>query len=97
MKRNWPSSARKWPGPRWPGELLMKIKNPLTPIQLSAEHILKVHEDQHPDFDRILQESISYIISEVENLRRIAQEFMTLARESEAHREQFDLAGLIEE
>jgi len=74
-----------------------EIKNPLTPIQLSAEHILKVHEDQHPDFDRILRESISYIISEVENLRRIAQEFMTLARESEAHREKFELAGVVEE
>jgi len=59
-----------------------EIKNPLTPIQLSAEHILKVHADRHPDFDRVLQESISYIISEVENLRRIAAEFMTIAREA---------------
>jgi len=74
-----------------------EIKNPLTPIQLSAEHILKVHEDQHPEFDRILRESISYIISEVENLRRIAQEFMTVARESDTHLEKFDLANLVEE
>ena len=74
-----------------------EIKNPLTPIQLSAEHILKVHEDQHPEFDRILKESISYIISEVENLRRIAQEFMTIARESDSHREKFDLVELVEE
>ncbi len=74
-----------------------EIKNPLTPIQLSAEHILKVHEDQHPEFDRILKESISYIISEVENLRRIAQEFMTIARESDSHREKFDLVKLVEE
>ncbi|MCX8159313.1 MAG: ATP-binding protein [Candidatus Saccharicenans sp.] len=72
-----------------------EIKNPLTPIQLSAEHILKVHADRHPDFDRVLQESISYIISEVENLRRIAGEFMTLARESGAIREKFDLKDLM--
>ncbi|MDD8019822.1 MAG: ATP-binding protein [Acidobacteriota bacterium] len=74
-----------------------EIKNPLTPIQLSAEHILKVHEDRHPEFDQILKESISYIISEVENLRRIAQEFMTFARESGSVRENFDLANLVKE
>lgn len=72
-----------------------EIKNPLTPIQLSAEHILKVHADRHPDFDRVLQESISYIISEVENLRSIAAEFMTIARESGAVREKFDLKELV--
>jgi len=74
-----------------------EIKNPLTPIQLSAEHILKVHADKHPNFDRILQESISYIISEVENLRRIAQEFITIARESGTLKEPFDLKALIVE
>lgn len=59
-----------------------EIKNPLTPIQLSAEHVLKVYEDKRGDFDRTLRESISYIISEVENLRHIAQEFMELARDT---------------
>jgi len=72
-----------------------EIKNPLTPIQLSAEHILKVHADRHPDFDRVLQESISYIISEVENLRRIAGEFMTIARESGTIREKLNLKELV--
>ncbi|MGQ9801234.1 MAG: sensor histidine kinase [Candidatus Saccharicenans sp.] len=74
-----------------------EIKNPLTPIQLSAEHILKVHSDKHPDFDRVLQESISYIISEVENLRRIAGEFMTIARESGTIKTKFDLKELVQE
>lgn len=74
-----------------------EIKNPLTPIQLSAEHILKVHSDKHPDFERILQESVSYIISEVENLRRIAGEFMTIARENGTIKTRFDLRELIKE
>lgn len=72
-----------------------EIKNPLTPIQLAAEHILKVHADRHPEFDRVLKESISYIISEVENLRKIAAEFMTIARESGTIREKFDLKDLV--
>jgi signal transduction histidine kinase len=72
-----------------------EIKNPLTPIQLSAEHILKVHEDKSKDFDQALKESASYIIKEVENLRKIAQEFLELSREATLHKEAFDLKEII--
>jgi len=72
-----------------------EIKNPLTPIQLSAEHLLKVYEDRRGDFDRALKESLSYIISEVENLKRIAQDFMELARDSSLRREALDLRDVV--
>jgi len=74
-----------------------EIKNPLTPIRLSAEHILRVYEDQRTDFGLALKESASYIISEVENLRRIAQEFLELSRETALKKELFDLRSLIHE
>ncbi|MBP1661389.1 MAG: kinE 2, partial [Candidatus Aminicenantes bacterium] len=74
-----------------------EIKNPLTPIQLSAEHVLKVYEDKRGDLDTALKESMSYIISEVENLRRIAQEFMEIARDTTVHKEPVDLRALLEE
>lgn len=88
QKVAWTEMARK---------VAHEIKNPLTPIQLSAEHILKVYEDKHPEFDRMLKESISYIISEVDNLRRIAQEFMTIARESGTVKDRFNLKVVIQE
>ncbi len=72
-----------------------EIKNPLTPIQLSAEHLLKVYEDRRGDFDRALRESLSYIISEVENLRRIAQDFMELARDTSLRRDLVDLRHVV--
>lgn len=74
-----------------------EIKNPLTPIQLSAEHLLRVYEDQREDFEKAIKESISYIITEVENLRRIAQEFLELSRASSLKKEPFDLRGVLEE
>jgi signal transduction histidine kinase len=74
-----------------------EIKNPLTPIQLSAEHVLKVYEDKRGDLDKALKESMSYIISEVENLRRIAQEFMEIARDTTVRKEPVDLRVLLEE
>ena len=74
-----------------------EIKNPLTPIQLSAEHVLKVYEDKRGDLDKTLKESMSYIIGEVENLRRIAQDFMEIARDTTVRKEPVDLRGLLEE
>ncbi len=74
-----------------------EIKNPLTPIQLSAEHILKVYEDKPEDLDRILKESASYIIKEVENLRKIAQEFLEFSKEIPIHKEQIDLKKIIQQ
>lgn len=74
-----------------------EIKNPLTPIQLSAEHILKVYEDRRGDFDQALRESLSYIIGEVENLRRIATEFMEIARNTTVRKEPVDLRAILDE
>ncbi len=74
-----------------------EIKNPLTPIQLAAEHLLTVYEDKRGDFEKTLRESLSYIITEVEALRRIAQDFMELAREPARRSEDFDLRAVLEE
>ena len=74
-----------------------EIKNPLTPIQLSAEHILRVYDDKSGDFEKALRESASYIIGEVENLRRIAQEFLELSRVTSLTKEIFDLREVIGE
>jgi signal transduction histidine kinase len=74
-----------------------EIKNPLTPIQLSAEHVLKVYADKRGDLDKTLRESMSYIIGEVENLRRVAQEFMEIARDTTVRKEPLDLRAVVEE
>jgi signal transduction histidine kinase len=87
-KAAWAEMARK---------VAHEIKNPLTPIQLSAEHLLRVYEDGRGDFELALRESLSYIVGEVENLRRIAQEFLETSKEAIAHRETFDFAEFVRE
>jgi len=74
-----------------------EVKNPLTPIQLSVEHLLKVYEDKKGDFEKALKESTAYIISEVENLRKIAQEFLEISKETALEKEYFDLKTVIQE
>ena len=85
-KAAWAEMARK---------VAHEIKNPLTPIQLSAEHILRVYQDKRDDFEEVLQQSIAYITSEVDNLRRTAQEFLELAREASLQKEPIDLKVFI--
>jgi signal transduction histidine kinase len=85
-KAAWAEMARK---------VAHEIKNPLTPIQLSAEHILRVYQDKREDFEQVLQQSIAYITSEVENLRRTAQEFLELAREASLQKESLDMKEFI--
>jgi signal transduction histidine kinase len=74
-----------------------EIKNPLTPIQLSAEHLLRVYEDRREDFEKTLKESTSYIVSEVENLRKIAQEFLETSRQATVKKSPINLKGLLED
>lgn len=74
-----------------------EIKNPLTPIQLSVEHLRRVYEDGRGDFGKALKESTAYIIGEVENLRRIAQEFLELSKATVLKKEMFDLKDVVHE
>ena len=57
-----------------------EIKNPLTPMKLSAQHLQQAWRDKHPKFDRILEESTETIVDRCEALRRIAIEFSDYAR-----------------
>ena len=57
-----------------------EIKNPLTPIQLSAQRLRKKFDEKSPDFNNVFEESTSVIISEVGTLKRMVDEFSKYAR-----------------
>ena len=52
-----------------------EIKNPLTPMKLAAQQILKAWKDRHPDLEKILERGGETIVRQVENLGRIASDF----------------------
>ena len=56
-----------------------EIKNPLTPVQLSAEHLLRVHADRGEPLSPVLESCVSSILQQVHLLRRIASEFSSFA------------------
>ena len=57
-----------------------EIKNPLTPIQLSAQRLRKKFFDKAPDFERIFDDSTQVIINEVSSLKQMVDEFSKFAR-----------------
>jgi nitrogen fixation/metabolism regulation signal transduction histidine kinase len=56
-----------------------EIKNPLTPIQLSAEHLQRVHVDRGRPLSPVVEECLGTILGQVRLLRQIAGEFSSFA------------------
>jgi len=76
--------------------LAHEIKNPLTPIQLSAER-LRRHFGQAPDATRALvEECASTIIAEVESLKGLVDEFSQFARMPAPRAVLTDVHGLLD-
>jgi len=67
----WSDIARK---------LIHEIKNPLTPIRLSAERLYRRYEENHPEFPIIVKDATNTIIEEVNILMNMLSEFSKFAR-----------------
>jgi two-component system, NtrC family, nitrogen regulation sensor histidine kinase NtrY len=52
-----------------------EIKNPLTPIRLGVQHLRRARGDRRVDFDRILEQNVGRILSEIDRLDEIARSF----------------------
>ena len=74
-----------------------EIKNPLTPIQLNAEHLRRVHADRGEPLSPVLQECVATILTQVKLLRQIASEFSSFASSPTAKPADVDPAALVHE
>ena len=74
-----------------------EIKNPLTPIQLSAEHLQRVHADRGEPMGPILESCVSSILGQVRLLRQIAAEFSSFASSPTARLAPVDVPLLVAE
>ena len=75
-----------------------EIKNPLTPIQLSAERIQRRYLNGMKEMEaEVLERATNTIITQVEAMRDMVNAFSEYARAPEMHLSQFDLNLLIRE
>jgi nitrogen fixation/metabolism regulation signal transduction histidine kinase len=78
--------------------LAHEIKNPLTPIQLSAERVQhKLAQKLDKEDAQILRRSTETIVNQVEALKKMVNEFSEYARAPELEFHQLDFNGLVRE
>jgi two-component system nitrogen regulation sensor histidine kinase NtrY len=63
-----------------------EIKNPLTPIKLSTERMIKKWENRDSDFDQVLHRSAKTIVREVDSLRKLVDEFSRFGKMPEINK-----------
>jgi two-component system nitrogen regulation sensor histidine kinase NtrY len=76
--------------------LAHEIKNPLTPIKLSTERLIKKWQQKDEDFESVFDRSTKTIISEVESLKRLVDVFSKYGKMPELNKAPVNIAELIE-
>lgn len=74
-----------------------EIKNPLTPIRLSAERLLKKWNDHSEDFEDVMQRSTKTIIKEVNSLRSLVDEFSRFGKMPKMNLQSTKIESVIKE
>ena len=74
-----------------------EIKNPLTPIQLSAQRLRKRYLSRFSDDEKVFDECTEMIIKSVDDLKNLVNEFSNFARMPAIQPEPNDLNSIIRE
>jgi two-component system, NtrC family, nitrogen regulation sensor histidine kinase NtrY len=74
-----------------------EIKNPLTPIKLSMQLLMRAWNDQVPDWDARLKRFSQTLIMQIDTLSSIATEFSDFAQMPEPQIQQFDVIPLVQQ
>jgi len=74
-------------------QIAHEIKNPLTPMKLNVQQLIKTWEDKPEDFDIRLEKFSDNMIENIDNLSSIATEFSHFARMPQANPQEIDLVS----
>ncbi len=74
-----------------------EIKNPLTPMRLSVQHLRQVFKEKARNRESILQQVSKILIDQIDALSRIATEFSRFAKMPERKFERIDIQELLAE
>ncbi len=76
-----------------------EIKNPLTPIRLGVQHLRRARADKRVDFDRVLEQNVNQILTEIDRLDEIARAFSRYGAAPDERRKAMaiDVAAVVRE
>ena len=72
-----------------------EIKNPLTPMKLSIQHLMRVYDSEDPTSKEKLLRVLNSIIEQIDGLTRIANDFSNFAKMPEPNKKPNDLIEII--
>ncbi|MFO7842536.1 MAG: ATP-binding protein [Bacteroidales bacterium] len=78
-------------------QIAHEIKNPLTPMKLSVQYLQKAWKEQAPDFDQRIERFSNSLISQINNLSKIATEFSNFAKMPRAKAQKVNIIRKLEE
>jgi len=75
--------------------LAHELKNPLFPLQLTLENLIKARNTPGVDFDEIFRESTETLAAEIANLKNIIQRFSDFSKMPKPQVEEVDVADVL--
>ncbi len=72
-----------------------EIKNPLTPMKLSIQHLQRIWKDDAPDMDQKVERLTQTIIEQIDTLSSIATEFSNFAKMPKANLEKINVQEIL--
>ncbi|MEP7168098.1 MAG: ATP-binding protein [Bacteroidota bacterium] len=72
-----------------------EIKNPLTPMKLSVQHLQRAWKDQHENLNEIMHRFTHTLVEQIDTLSNIATEFSNFAQMPKANYEIVDLRSIV--
>jgi two-component system, NtrC family, nitrogen regulation sensor histidine kinase NtrY len=76
--------------------LAHELKNPLFPLQLTVENLLRARQQSPQQFEEILQESSSTLLAEIANLKAIISRFSEFSRMPQPQFQQMQLNDVVQ-
>lgn len=73
-----------------------EIKNPLTPMKLSLQHLQRIYDPNDPDAKQKLNKVATSLIEQIDALATIANEFSNFAKMPRSNEQHVDLTAIIE-
>lgn len=74
-----------------------EIKNPLTPMKLSLQHLQFAIQRQDPNLEEKIKRTTELLINQIDSLSAMAEEFSSFAKMPEARLEAVDATRLLED
>ncbi len=78
-------------------QIAHEIKNPLTPMKLSVQHLLRAWQDNSENYGEYLNRVSHTLIEQIDNLSTIASEFSNFAKMPKANNQKVNLADKIKD